>query len=221
MVPSRVLLILVASAGFIGGSRKTGLSFSPLPLFVTNQCQRSPPHYHDQQALATTAVLPLSTKHGETRYSNCASVGLHALPSPLSGLPSLDGLPGVGGSAVSSPDNNGVTTTTTAAAVQRSRRGKYPVIELWRQETGDFLDNERGSADEDNTEEFGGREKSTSAPRDAQTALGYLRAVLGLGVDQTDAMLEAFPALAEVSPDKLDVRAKLVRQLIDYNIYRY
>lgn len=166
-------------------------------------------------------------------YRSSASTGLHALPSPLLGLLSLDGMPGMGNSAVSPPGAPATTSnintssatrtsfTSTATSVKRSRRGKYPVIELWRQETGEFLDGERGLADDENGNELMGREQPTRAPRGAHTALGYLRAVLGLGVDQTDAMLEAFPALAEVSPDKLDVRAKLVRPLqhrsVQYN----
>lgn len=47
--------------------------------------------------------------------------------------------------------------------------------------------------------------------RQQHTALGHLRAVLGLTEEQTDAMLETFPALAELHPDKLDLPAKLVR----------
>lgn len=241
MAPSRTLLVLLMSGGFIGGSLRTSLSFSILPLstHIANirnscfHCQRSPKQHYFQRAPATSTVVPVSTKHGDTRNRRSASTVLHALPSPLLGLPSLDGMPGVGNSAVAPPGapsttiNSNINTssatssTSTATSVQRSRRGKYPVIELWRQETGDFLDGERGLADDENGNEFVGREQSTRAPRGAHTALGYLRAVLGLGVDQTDAMLEAFPALAEVSPDKLDVRAKLVRPLrhriVQYN----
>lgn len=47
--------------------------------------------------------------------------------------------------------------------------------------------------------------------RQQHTALGHLRAVLGLTEDQTDAMVETFPALAELHPEKLDLPAKLVR----------
>lgn len=232
MGPSRTLLVLLVSGGFIGGSLRTGLSFSSLPLPTRtrianprNSCcsrQRSLKQYHFQRAPATSTVVPVSTTHGDTVCRSSTSTGLHALPSPLLGLPSLDGMPAAENSAVvppgtpatSSNSNSATSSASTAASVQRSRRGKYPVIELWRQETGDFLlDDERGLADDDNANEFVGREQSARVPRSAHTALGYLRDVLGLGLDQTDAMLEAFPALADVSPDKLDVRAKLVRQL--------
>lgn len=52
---------------------------------------------------------------------------------------------------------------------------------------------------------------TAAAPRAAATAMDHLRSVLRLGSEQSDLMLESFPALADVHPDKLDLHAKLVR----------
>ena len=118
------------------------------------------------------------------------------------GLPSLDGLPG----AVSSAPSPGA----------RSRRGKYPVVELWRRETEhdplELGDEDGDCEDGDDVDGLaGGRAVAVSAaggpPR---TALEHLRVALGLGSEQVDAVRESFPALDEVDPEKLDLRPKLV-----------
>lgn len=166
------------------------------------------------------------------------------------GLPSLDGMPT---EIVEDSSRGG----TKAPASQRSRKGKYPVVELWKHKCeGD--DSERSITDDENArnsiqnENESRTTKSTTSAKDCSaqgnsggyatatiqgkndqmgtlfdvddgdeqrgkqkqqqhTALGHLTEVLGLAEEQTDAMLEVFPALAELHPDKLDVRAKLVR----------
>lgn len=183
----------VVAAALIGGSHQTAvLSFSTL----------SPPVAHRD----SFKVQRSSSCRIRNNYCGCRSSGfklamrnargtrsasdLHA-SSPIGTLPTLEGLPG------------GSKTT------QKSRRGKYPVVELWRREETDdpMLDHDRYS-DNDDDDSFTGERRI--ATRSAQTALEHLRVVLRLGSQQTDAMLETFPALAQVHPDKLDVRAKLV-----------
>lgn len=111
----------------------------------------------------------------------------------------MDVLPGGGSGSAPSDDHR---------TAQRSRRGKYPVVELWRRDTADdgSLD-DKPSCEQVDDELSGER---PAAARGTQTALGHLRAVLALGTEQVDAVQESFPALAEVHPDKLDLRAKLV-----------
>ena len=97
---------------------------------------------------------------------------------------------------------------------QRSRRGKYPVVELWRHPEvlpKDSLgDSDAGRHMEGCDDIFlEGRSRSP----EGETALEYLRKALGLGSAQTDAIQEAFPALAQIDPGRFDVRAKLVREV--------
>lgn len=157
-------------------------------------------------------------------------------------LPSLDNMPtqvvGEG------------SRRTKAPPSQRSRKGKYPVVELWKQEfkrdnseqciifdengsritksprgikdrsaqgsTGGYatttIQGESGLMgtliDVGNGDEREGKQHRHQKP---VTALGYLTEAFGLAEEQTDRMLDFFPALAGLHPDKLDVPAKLVR----------
>lgn len=145
--------------------------------------------------ISTGTRMPKSfqrfTPEAESRtHLSSASMAL----SSILGFPVLDGV----------SNNDGPTP-------RRSRRGKYPVVELWRRPiiSSDLLTNSDVGCDiEDSSTTLGGRFKRAES---VQSALGYLRSVLGLGSEQTDAIQEAFPALAQVDPDILDVHAKLVR----------
>lgn len=156
------------------------------------------------------------------RRSRCigTSTELHAsLPAASAGLPSLD-LPGVAAAAA----------VTSAASSNggggRSRRGKYPVIELYRRD----LDGSTATIDEEEdglVSEEGLRPRAVAGaggPRGGgstvMSAMEHLRSVLRLGSEQSDLMLENFPALADVHPDKLDLHAKLVRALRLCRVHR-
>lgn len=139
-----------------------------------------------------------STRNPRTRILSSVSV------------PTLVGIP---------EENQSQTHESTS---QRSRRGKYPVVELWRHpndESESFLESDRvhfQGTDDDNS----GRIKivSENEPRAGgtswsaeHTALGCLQTALKLDERQMSDLLEAFPALADLHPDKIDLRAKLVR----------
>lgn len=105
---------------------------------------------------------------------------------------------------------------------QRSRRGKYPVVELWRHRNDEgesFLESDRvhfQGTDDDNSGRIkigSGNEHRAGGPSWSaeHTALGCLQATLSLDERQMSDVLEAFPALADLHPDKIDLRAKLVR----------
>lgn len=85
------------------------------------------------------------------------------------------------------------------------------MIELYRQD----LDGSTPAIDDNEKDESAGERLRPRAagggPRGVATALDHLRSVLRLGSEQSDLMLESFPALADVHPDKLDLHAKLVR----------
>lgn len=214
----------VVVSALVWKTRREGvLSFSYAPFPVTGR--RHYEYRHGQQHQAGTrdiavgvASSTFSKKESESppnagAISNrrCRGTGFPTVLSAGGGLPSLDGLPS---DTTSSVSNNGKTA-------QRSRRGKYPVIELWRHEaTGidesimNDMDNHRRDEDgHDNDDEVHGGRKVAARDAVAQTALEHLRRVLRLGTEQVDAMQESFPALAEVHPDKLDLRAKLVSLL--------
>lgn len=145
--------------------------------------------------ISTGSMIPKSFQRfkpeaASRTHLSSASMAL----SSILGFPMLDGVSNVDG-----------------PPARRSRRGKYPVVELWRRPimSSDLLTNSDVDSDiEDNNNTLGGRFKRTES---VQSSLGYLRSVLGLGSEQTDAIQEAFPALAQVDPDILDVHAKLVR----------
>lgn len=131
-------------------------------------------------------------------------------------LPSLDGLPG----------RKSTFRSSEYSPTQRSRKGKYPVVELWRRPDEecysdidkeelhhDFINKESRTSNADsysrgNYEERRRGVGATSS--DMLTALEHLHVILQLGDEQIDMVLEAFPALAEVHPDKLNIQAKLV-----------
>lgn len=76
-----------------------------------------------------------------------------------------------------------------------------------------------GDDDEDDGLEGGrlpfGRRGEAGARRAGEpTAVNHLRSVLGLASDQVDMMLESFPTLAHVDPDKLGLPAKLVSDIV-------
>lgn len=201
MRPSSTFAV-VATAGFLGENLRTGLSF---PLLAPTVTRRG--NFHHRRASGrgsrarchTTAAAQESYTVGYTRNRNRA--GLRSLTSAAE-LPSLDGLPG------------GVSSPSSSSTSARSRRGKYPVVELWRRELeDDFIYDRQGCEDDDDDIDLLGG-NPIAAARGAQTALEHLRAVLGLGTEQANVMLESFPALAEVHPDKLDLPAKLVRHYI-------
>lgn len=174
-----------------------------------------------------------------------ASLPTTTLHTSAGGLPSLDGLPGVSSSTTtqvlqqtaSSPDSS----STHGRRGGRSRRGKYPVIELYRRHRTDTADSvsstssssssSSGSAIDDGRGyedcSAGGIRRrpprpaaaddnaaaAAAARRSPGTAMQHLSSVLRLGPGQADLMLESFPALADVHPDKLDLPAKLVSHM--------
>lgn len=90
------------------------------------------------------------------------------------------------------------------------------MIELYRRDTGsgattacDGSNNERDD-EYDSVGDSLNPQAAFRAARQGVTAMDHLRSVLGLGPEQADLMLESFPALADVHPDKLDLPAKLV-----------
>ncbi|CAN0314546.1 unnamed protein product [Ectocarpus sp. 12 AP-2014] len=145
---------------------------------------------------------------------------LHAsLPTKTAGLPSLAGLP-----SANNDNNNNAPPSSSNGSGGRSRRGKYPVIELYRRdpEGSTIADAAAGIAvgGGDDGDDDGlaagrlpyGRRGEAGARRMAEppaTAVDHLRSVLGLASDQVDLMLESFPTLAHVEPDKLGLPAKL------------
>ncbi|CAM9289529.1 unnamed protein product [Pylaiella littoralis] len=149
------------------------------------------------------------------------------LPS-LGGLPSADTIPVQQGS--SSPPSS-----THGGVGRRSRRGKYPVIELYRRDIDDMvtdsvsstIDDGRGDENDlgdgcrtgsagasprpqrDESDDDGDA-AAAAVRRGPLTAMQHLTSKLRLGPEQADLMLESFPALADVHPDKLDLPAKLL-----------
>lgn len=154
-------------------------------------------------------------RHGHHR-------ALHALlPATTAGLPSLAGLP--------SDNTNNAPPSPSNGSGGRSRRGKYPVIELYRWDPDGSTAADAaagvvvGGCDDDNDDglEGGrlayGRRGGAGARRTAEqqaTAVDHLRSVLGLASDQVDLMLESFPTLADVDADKLGLPAKLVSDIV-------
>lgn len=162
-------------------------------------------------------------------------------PSSSAGLPSLDGLPGVG----TTPVQQGVSSLPSSPHGRRggrSRRGKYPVIELYRRNTNNMVAGSvsGGTIDRHDGNDDGGHNRNGSveerlrppydpADDDAAavaavrrrplTAMEHLSSVLRLESEQAGLMLESFPALADVHPDKLDLPAKLVSYGTPHHIY--
>lgn len=192
-------------------------------------------------AAAAAAAAPTTTRLQASSFPTDSSGA-----APTAGvLPSLDGLPGIGTTQVvpqqtaSSPHS---TSTHGRGGGGRSRRGKYPVIELYRRHT-DMADSVSSSTSSStNTVDSGQgyedcgsdgvRRRSPRAAADDEeediaaasmrrgpaTAMQHLSSVLRLGPEQADLMLESFPALADVHPDKLDLPAKLVSYTIQQKI---
>ncbi|CBN75713.1 conserved unknown protein [Ectocarpus siliculosus] len=159
---------------------------------------------------------------GVTTRQRCRHHALHAsLPTTTAGLPSLAGLP----SANNNSNNNNAPPSPSNGSGGRSRRGKYPVIELYRRDadgstTADTAAGIVGGGGSDDDDDDGlaggslpyGRRGGVGARRSVEpqaTAVDHLRSVLGLASDQVDMMLESFPTLAHVDPDKLGLPAKL------------
>lgn len=205
MRTSRAFVVLTV-AGSIDGTLRKGLSLSlQLPAATRRgsfQREQSPGSINRIcQRIISTGTTCGGTTRRRCRSSSSNSSGSSALSSTV-GLPSLDGLPG----AVSSASSPGA----------RSRRGKYPVVELWRRETehdfSELGEDDGDREDEDDVDDLaGGRAVAGSAARGSpRTALEHLRVALALGSEQVDAVRESFPALDEVDPEKLDLRPKLV-----------
>ncbi|CAM9887408.1 unnamed protein product, partial [Ectocarpus sp. 8 AP-2014] len=157
-----------------------------------------------------------------TRRRGCHRA-LHAsLPTTTAGLPSLAGLPSANNN--NNNNNNNAPPSPSNGSGGRSRRGKYPVIELYRRdpEGSTIADAAAGIAvggcDDDDDDGLSGRRLpygrrgEAGARRTAEPpamAVDHLRSVLGLASDQVDLMLESFPTLAHVDPDKLGLPSKL------------
>ncbi|CAB1116108.1 unnamed protein product [Ectocarpus sp. CCAP 1310/34] len=150
---------------------------------------------------------------------------LHAsLPTTTAGLPSLAGLPSANNNNNNNYNNSNAPPSPSNGSGGRSRRGKYPVIELYRRDPqGSTIADaaagiDVGGCDDDDDDGLAGRRLpygrrgEAGARRTAEppaTAVDHLRSVLGLASDQVDLMLESFPTLAHVDPDKLGLPAKL------------
>lgn len=98
------------------------------------------------------------------------------------------------------------------------------MVELYRRDLDgssaaiDDGEEEEKKEEDDSFGEDGLRPRRAAAagggPRGAgATAMEHLTSVLRLGSEQSDLMLESFPALADVHPDRLDLHAKLVRAI--------
>ena len=216
---------VVAIFAVVGDYTRGGLSFSSvLPATArrrndssssSSSCNCNPRAQHITAAWEQASPASWGGNKARRRRSRCmgALTELHAsLPAASAGLPSLD-LPGVAAAAVSSP------ASSSGGGGGRSRRGKYPVIELYRRDvegSSAAIDHDGG---DDSFDEEGLRPRSADGggPRGAKaTAMEHLRSVLRLGSEQSDLMLESFPALADVHPDKLDLHPKLVRPSLGY-----
>lgn len=178
---------------------------------------RIAPQYHDLSSPDIIAKRPLRDVE---RGIHCESMEfmrkrqMRGSTSLAVVLPSLDGVPG---EELPSPDS-------PLSSKKRSRRGKYPVVELWRQEhefctsSSEHNQPEEGVVEDIFTQASNGETKAPGwgewgpggARREAHTALEFLQSTLGLGEKQTADVMEAFPALADLHPDKLDMQAKLV-----------
>ncbi|CAM9467434.1 unnamed protein product, partial [Ectocarpus fasciculatus] len=143
-----------------------------------------------------------------------------SLPTTTAGLPTLAGLPS------DNNNNNNAPPSPSNGSGGRSRRGKYPVIELYRRDpdggatadaaagiiVGGCDDDDDGGGLAGGRLPYGRRRGEAGNRRTAEpqaTAVDHLRSVLGLASDQVDLMLESFPTLADVDPDKLGLPAKL------------
>ncbi|CAN0150442.1 unnamed protein product [Scytosiphon promiscuus] len=168
--------------------------------------RRSPPRCKQAAGASSGRRRRASIRAGSALRASLPTAGAAGLGL----LPSLDGLPG-GATTAESPRQS------STGGGGRSRRGKYPVVELYRREAGgrdaaaSVLDSARGHDDNDVDDDLAGGRLSRGAARPrAPTAVEHLRSVLGLGSEQVDLMLESFPALAEVPPEKLNLEAKLL-----------
>lgn len=174
--------------------------------------------WHQQRHLRCKQAAGASSSGRRRRSSTRAAAASASLPTASStgGLPSLDGLPGETAAETSRPPSN-----SGGGGGGRSRRGKYPVIELYRRDVGSgdavsIVDSGGGTYSNDDDDIDGDLARGglsrvkVANRRQAPTAVNHLRSVLGLGSEQVDMMLESFPALADVPPDKLDLPAKLV-----------
>ncbi|CAM9297672.1 unnamed protein product [Discosporangium mesarthrocarpum] len=85
---------------------------------------------------------------------------------------------------------------------KRSKRGKYPVVELWRK--GDI----EGWAPNSAAASSQGEGTTSRGGSPEVTALSFLEG-RGFSREHTDEMLETFPALAHIPPEKLDIGPKL------------
>eukprot|EP00904_Undaria_pinnatifida_P014047 jgi/Undpi1/9773/HiC_scaffold_27.g12229.m1 len=206
MRTSKAFVVFMA-AGCIDGTMKRGLSFSPLSPVAVRQGS-----FQREQSLGihrTCQHSAISTQGGSgTTTATCGDTAYRRRSSSSSalsstvGLPSLDGLPGAASSA-------------SSAGSVRSRRGKYPVVELWRRETEHdplLKVRDEGNCLDDGYDDdlVGGPTVRVAARGSQHTALEHLRVVLDLGPEQVESVRESFPALDEVDPEKLDLRPKLL-----------
>ena len=145
MRTSKAFVVLTV-AGSINGTLRNGLSFSLQPPVAARrgsfQRDQSPGTINRicQQAISR-GTCGGTSRGRRCRSSSSSSSSSSSALSSTAGLPSPDGLPGAVKSSASSPG-------------PRSRRGKYPVVELWRRETEHDLlalqlGDELGDDDED------------------------------------------------------------------------
>eukprot|EP00752_Nemacystus_decipiens_P009786 g8738.t1 len=208
MRPSNAAVVaLIAVAGDFTREASSFSSVSPASARRRNYNPPEARHLAEwERALRATRRGGNNARRGRSRRLG-APTELHgSLPKapPAVGLPSL-GLPGVASGAAASP-------TSTNGSGGRSRRGKYPVIELYRRdfdESSDAIDEDEENEDEDGSVGEEGLRRRAAAGGGPATAMEHLQVQLGLGSEQSDLMLESFPALADVHPDKLDLPAKL------------